>query len=322
MGNFDVTTPAGSDLLSQGDDKIRELKLAIRESLRAGAVAGDNIEGIEAVFPGSAPSTAPVYRYRGLKGTTAARPASGQYGLYFDTDRKVLQRDNGTSWEDIGQMVLDSSITEAKLSTSVAGNGLSGGANNPLTINAGDGLELDSDYIRVASSLAGNGLSGGSGSPLAVNVDNSTIGISSDTLFLKDDSVSSAKLTPTLRGKFVNTRTVVSSLIQNDGSFIDYEMVAHTGQGRLLGIALDNVGNYYSYLTINIDGTVYTTAAQNFSRYFQQIAGTTLGFTHVSGGIYLDKINVLFSNYLRVTLASHYAGVGQTHCHIAYEKNV
>ena len=93
MGNFDVTTPAGSDLLGQGDDTIRELKVAIREALRAGAVAGDDIEGVEAVFPGASPSTAPVYRYRGLKGTTAARPAAGQYGFYYDTDRKTLQRD-------------------------------------------------------------------------------------------------------------------------------------------------------------------------------------------------------------------------------------
>lgn len=105
MGNFDVTTPAGSDLLSQGDDKIRELKLAIRESLRAGAVAGDNIEGVEAIFPGSSPSSDPVYRYRGLKGSTGSRPTSGQYGLYFDTTRNVLQRDNGTTWDDIGSSI-------------------------------------------------------------------------------------------------------------------------------------------------------------------------------------------------------------------------
>ena len=108
MGNFDVTTPAGSDLLSQGDDKIREFKNAMREALRAGEVAGDNIEGVEAIFPGASPSTAPVYRYRGLKGTTAERPTAGQYGLYYDTTRNVLQRDNGTSWDDIGQNVIPS----------------------------------------------------------------------------------------------------------------------------------------------------------------------------------------------------------------------
>lgn len=108
MGNFDVTTPVGSDLLSQGDDKIREFKTAVREALRAGEVAGDDIEGVEAIFPGASPSTAPVYRYRGLKDTTANRPTAGQYGLYYDTTRNVLQRDNGTSWDDIGQNVIPS----------------------------------------------------------------------------------------------------------------------------------------------------------------------------------------------------------------------
>ncbi len=105
MGNFDVTTPAGSDLLSLGDDKIREFKLAMREALRAGEVAGDDIEGVEAIFPGASPSTAPVYRYRGLKDTTANRPVSGQYGLYFDTTRNVLQRDNGSTWDDVATVI-------------------------------------------------------------------------------------------------------------------------------------------------------------------------------------------------------------------------
>ena len=108
MSVWNTSTPAGSDLLSQGDDVIRLAKQAIQEALRAGEVAGDDIEGVEAIFPGSSPSTAPVYRYRGLKGTTAERPTAGQYGLYYDTDRKVLQRDNGTSWDDIGQNIIPS----------------------------------------------------------------------------------------------------------------------------------------------------------------------------------------------------------------------
>lgn len=100
MANFDVTTPAGSDLLSQGDDRIREFKNAMLDSLRGG-----DAEGIEAIFPGASPSTDPVYRYRGLKGSTVERPTAGQYGLYFDTTRNVIQRDNGTSWDDVGALI-------------------------------------------------------------------------------------------------------------------------------------------------------------------------------------------------------------------------
>jgi hypothetical protein len=97
MAVWDTTTPTGSEAVSSGDDRIRELKTAVEDSLRGGAA-----EGTEAIFPGNAASTSPVFRYRGLKGTTVARPTAGQYGLYFDTTRSTLQRDNGTIWEDIG----------------------------------------------------------------------------------------------------------------------------------------------------------------------------------------------------------------------------
>lgn len=100
MSVFDITTPAGSEAANQGDDRIRELKAALLDALRSGGTEGD-----ESVFPGSAPSTAPVHRYRGLKGSAAARPPAGQYGLFFNTTRNVLQRDNGSSWDDIGTMI-------------------------------------------------------------------------------------------------------------------------------------------------------------------------------------------------------------------------
>jgi hypothetical protein len=100
MGVWDISTPAGSDPKSQGDDRIRELKSALQEALRGGTSEGDL-----AIFPGSAPSTAPVFHYRGGKGATGARPASGQSGIYFDTTRNALQRDNGSTWDDIGTLI-------------------------------------------------------------------------------------------------------------------------------------------------------------------------------------------------------------------------
>lgn len=97
MGVWDTSTPAGNEAKSLGDDRIRELKTAVEESLRGGAA-----EGTEAVFPGTSPSTAPVFRYRGLRGTEASRPTAGQYGFFFNTTKSELQRDNGTSWEGVG----------------------------------------------------------------------------------------------------------------------------------------------------------------------------------------------------------------------------
>jgi len=97
MTIWDLTTPTGSEGISNGDNRIRELKDAIQDALRAGTT-----EGLSAIFPGNAPTTAPVFHYRGLRGATASRPVSGQSGLYFDTTRQSLQRDNSTTWEDIG----------------------------------------------------------------------------------------------------------------------------------------------------------------------------------------------------------------------------
>ena len=48
--------------------------------------------------------------------------------------------------------------------------------------------------IQISSSIAGNGLSGGNGAPLAVNVDDSSIEINSDTLRIKSDGVTNAML--------------------------------------------------------------------------------------------------------------------------------
>lgn len=96
---WDLTTPDGTEALSNGDNRIRELKTDIQTAMR-----GNASDGIEAKFPGS-DTASPVFRYRGIKGTTAARPVSGQYGLYVDTTRNVLQRDNGSSWEDIATLI-------------------------------------------------------------------------------------------------------------------------------------------------------------------------------------------------------------------------
>lgn len=100
MSVWDTTTPLGSESKSQGDDRIREMKEAIQNALRGGVASGT-----EAIFPGATPSTNPVFRYRGVKGATIDRPAAGDYGLYIDTDRKVIQRDNGSSWEDIATLI-------------------------------------------------------------------------------------------------------------------------------------------------------------------------------------------------------------------------
>jgi hypothetical protein len=96
---WDVTKPAGTEAANQGDDRIRELKTDIQTALR-----GDATDGDEAKFPGSDTSN-PVYRYRGLKGSTGSRPAAGEYGLYCNTTLNTIQRDNGSSWDDVATLI-------------------------------------------------------------------------------------------------------------------------------------------------------------------------------------------------------------------------
>lgn len=96
---WDKTIPLGTEDASQGDDRIREMKSDVEDALQAQDPAGG-----ESVFPGS-DTSAPVYRYRGLKDSTAARPAAGDYGFFFDETRNVIQRDNGTTWDDVATLI-------------------------------------------------------------------------------------------------------------------------------------------------------------------------------------------------------------------------
>lgn len=52
--------------------------------------------------------------------------------------------------------------------TYTAGDGLTESPANTFNVNAGSGLELVSDAVRIAAAAAGNGLTGGAGSALAV----------------------------------------------------------------------------------------------------------------------------------------------------------
>jgi hypothetical protein len=102
---WDVTLPAGSEKKSKGALRIRELKTDLLTLLR-----GNTTDGLEAKFPGS-DSAQPIFRYRGLKGTSGEKPTAGQYGLYFNTTKNTLERDNGSSWDVIGTVIPAGTVT-------------------------------------------------------------------------------------------------------------------------------------------------------------------------------------------------------------------
>lgn len=90
---WDVTTPAGSESKSLGDDRIREFKTDIQTSLR-----------YEGDFPG--PDTAnPRFLYTPSTGTTSQRPsgstntAAGM--LFVNKSSKTIEQYNGSTWDVI-----------------------------------------------------------------------------------------------------------------------------------------------------------------------------------------------------------------------------
>lgn len=97
---WDETVPAGSEAISNGDNRIRSLKTCIKEFLLC-----QGSSGTEAIFPGSS-SAAPIYRVRFLRGTTGSRPAaSADQGIYVNTTTNTIQRCNDASWVDIATLI-------------------------------------------------------------------------------------------------------------------------------------------------------------------------------------------------------------------------
>jgi hypothetical protein len=98
---WSLTTPGDTDAIRAGDDKIREFKDDLEDALSE-----------EHSFPinGANPAC-----YHNLpSGTTAARPvaATGKAGRwYYNTTTGTIQRDNGTSWDDLTDGVVIESGT-------------------------------------------------------------------------------------------------------------------------------------------------------------------------------------------------------------------
>lgn len=195
---WDTTTPTGSESISNGDNRIRELKTDLQTALRGNATDGD-----EAKFPGSDTAN-PIFRYRGLKGTTGARPTAGQYGLYFNTTLNALQRDNGSSWDTVGTVIPSGTVMlffqasapvgwtqvttqndkTLRIVSSTGGgtggtNAMSTGLSHTHTISS-DGGHTHSSPITTGTPSSTNDYTAGSGNSLATSGHTHTVTIASD----------------------------------------------------------------------------------------------------------------------------------------------
>ena len=164
-GVWDTTTPLGSEAKSLGDDRIREMKTAIQESLQ---YINTN------AFPGASPSTAPQFIPMITTGTTALRPT----GNAAPAGRPFINVSSGTfeisqgagSWLSY-DLVGSSSIVSSDLAVSVAGNGLSGGGGNPLQVNVDTNtFTITNDTVTItANSIGSTQLADAVSFPTSVN---------------------------------------------------------------------------------------------------------------------------------------------------------
>jgi len=98
MGVWDAATPAGSDPISEGDDRIRELKTALAEAL--------SHEG--STFPGATPLSTPIFIPGMQRDTTANRPTGDSLvtaRFYANTTLNVIERYNGSTWDAVATLL-------------------------------------------------------------------------------------------------------------------------------------------------------------------------------------------------------------------------
>ena len=135
----------------------------------------------------------------GLAGGAGSALSVNVDDVTVEIDSDALRvRDLGISTAKIAnsaistQKILDANVTEAKLSASVAGNGLLGGAGSALSVNCGDGLDFDGDAVEVQ---LGAGLEFQAGA-IDIEVDDSTIEIDevSNEVRVRDLGISTAKV--------------------------------------------------------------------------------------------------------------------------------
>lgn len=157
-GVWDATTPAGSDPISQGDDRIREFKVAVAEGL-----------DWSGVFPGTNPATAPMFQWTENFGTAANRTSlylqSGQ--TYISTDTGVREMYNGTAWKNVSI----SSYTTSSLNLNTGSFSLSGNITSDGNItSSGDDVDITT-HTSITGNLSVSGsLTVGSFNPSATHV--------------------------------------------------------------------------------------------------------------------------------------------------------
>lgn len=186
FATWDVTTPAGSESKSLGDDRIREFKTDIQTAL-------DH----EGVFPGSDTSS-PRFVHVPSTGTTADRPTGNDRPVgktFVNTSSKSWEMWNGSDWQVLDVVssntitidkMADESIGQAEIRDSAVGTGELVDLN--VTLGKLGANSVDSSKI-VDSTISANDLAPNLALP------GSTVTIPSQTRFFAYNSSQDANET-------------------------------------------------------------------------------------------------------------------------------
>lgn len=208
--------------------------------------------------------------------------------------------------------IADSNVTTVKIADS-----------NVTTAKIADSAVNEN---KLSTSVAGDGLSGGGGSPLAVNVDSSTIETSADTLRVKDGGITEAKLSSGVVSKLGQNIGIVTRahLSINNTAFQDVVNVSK--QGRLYGAyAFRSGGGGTGTLRLIIDGIsqdfIVPLGGATLGVIFNNTLTTNV-FSSSTAGLTgtMTELLVFFKTSLHVQIKSNSAGAFETvDCYVQYE---
>lgn len=120
-----------------------------------------------------------------LRDITANRPAAGKPGrLFFDSTLGKMQRDNGSSWDDVEGTNITALLTTFALTGDISPAQITSNQNDydPTGLSTASILRLNSDASRDITGLAG----GADGRTVAIH------NVGANNIVLKDESVSSS----------------------------------------------------------------------------------------------------------------------------------
>ena len=324
MSVWDKTTPIGSEAISLGDDRIRELKDALEVSLQANGS-----------FPGPSPSTSPTYFWTGSRGNTASRPASPVTGqIYFNTQLFQMEYWSGSAWTlyDLVPLlaIITSKINDLAVTTAKV-NDLAVTTSKLGALSVTDAKVNDVAFGKITGTVT----------PSDGTVTNAKLGASAVT-DAKVNDVAAGKITGTVVTSQIGAAqvteakldsAVVNKLGQNIGliarvtastsstSFVD--IVNVSTQGRLNGITGNKSGGAGTgEISISIDGIAHaavTSIGSTSGRilYGPGQASVMFQFDTATLGV-MNDLNAFFRTTLQVQHRTTVSGTMTTF--IQYER--